>query len=312
MPHYAVTFGFQKGTMGPTETYISPSVSGSNAVAQVQSLINRRNSILFNNVAWAGIRLSLAPSLAPANNNKQRSSFYPPGTYRWLQTGVDLVVPAFGSYVTTTVLRRPDQTRSCIQIRLTYDTDRQTTRYLSFCPDNVILDEPASVNLDLLPDWRDKFFLFRDEIIAKGWSIKARARGAGFEEIPITKWVQALTAPTNVGVAVANLPAPSIGLNDRVSIKGVRRRGTDSLSYNGTYLVYGINTTLEPDSIIFYLNGTEIGDPASIKLRGTIQKKGYTYSPIQQIEAVRGGVHKRGKPLGTPRGRSKTRAKLDP
>ena len=305
MARYKVTFGFVKYTMGPTENYVTPDWTSTQANDGIQNMMTARNAMLFTDWLWAGVRISDAV-------NKQRSVFYPPGSYHPFGPALTLNVPSNGTYAPGGTDNRSDQTRAVMQIRLTYDTDRRVIRYLSGVPDGILKDEPASLNFTDFPTWVTRYNTWTNILINAGWSIRARNRGTGFSEIPITNWTQAAGSPTNLGVVIPDAPPSGITAGQFVSIKGVRRKGTDTLSYNGRYVVDSINTTLIPGSLIVYLRGTESGEPASIKLLGTIQRIGYTYFPIQQVEAIRAGIHKRGKPLGTPLGRRKKRLSLDP
>lgn len=305
MPRYRVTLGFIKYTYGPTETYISKDLTLNTVTPAVQALITARNKMHFQDTLWAGVRIS-------TEGAKQRSVFYPPGDYEPFVTGQLLTVPPRGLIVPNIETTRADQAKSCLQIRLTYDVDRRCIRYLALPPDSVLMDEPESVNLDANGAYSTAFGEFRALLIGSAWAIKGRMRTALFAEIPIENWVQSATSPTDVGVVIPSLPAPGIKVRDFISIKGVRRKGLDRLSYNGRYIVSALNTTLLPDKTIVYLRGTEIGDPASVKLLGTIQRIGHDYFPILNMEGLRAGTHKRGKPLGSPRGKSQKRPTLDP
>lgn len=312
MSRYRLTFGFVQYTAGPTETYISPDLSDGQATAKLQKLINLRNELLNTRTQWAGVRIAKEGEVGVLNVNKRRSVFYNPGTYQPFVINANLVVPANGTFPGNTETSSLDQFRACLQIRLKYDTDRRAIRYLGLVPDGILQGEPASARPDLLPFWHTALNNFTNELVEGGWSVKARDRGAGFTELAIIGWTSAAAAPTNLGIVLPSLPAPNIAVGDRVSVKGVRRKGTDRTSYNGHYIVDAVNTTLLPDRVIIYLRGTETGDPASVKLLGTVQKVGKNYFAIQGVEIVRAGTHKRGKPLGAPVGRRKTRLSLDP
>lgn len=312
MAVYKVTFGFQQHTFGATESYYTGDVSESQLGPYIQKLINKRNAILFNTTKWVGVRVGMAPPAGTAQAAPRRSTFLPPSQYSLAGAGIDITIPPEGLIAPLDPSIRSDQARSCLQVQLGFDTDRKTIRYFSFVPDNILYDEPGSDRLGNYPAWQKDYNAFRTELTSGRWYIRARSRAAGFTEIPILNWSSSTVAPTNLGVHVAAAPAPGIVQGDFVVIKSVRRKGTDSLSYNGRYIIDAVNTTLVPDQVIYYLRGTETGDPASIKLLGKIQRIGWAYFPIQLFYPLRAGVHKRGLPFVAPRGRRKTRASLDP
>ncbi len=305
MARYKVTFGFQSYVFGPSESYITGDISASALADTLNRLIGLRNNLLYDTTNWAGVRYGVVGGV-------RRSVFYPPGDYNLIEGGAPLVVPAKGALSSTTIINRQDQARAALQIRVTYDNDRRVIRYLSFVPDNVLYDEPASFRPQQNPSWAAAFGLFQAELISGRWFIRARKRDGAFMPRPIVDWVQSSTSPTNLGVVLPAAPAPGIVQGQMIQISGVRRKGWDKLSYNGRYFVQSVNTTLQPDFVVYYLRQTEAGDPASIKLPGTIQPIGYDYFAIQGYSGIRAGTHKRGKPLGTPLGRRKTRVSLDP
>jgi len=312
MPRFAVTIGFQQGLYGPTETYISPDKSLSLITPVIDAMLYARADCLSVSSNIVGVRITQLGDPNVPNANKQRSVFYPPGDYHPFVPQQTLVVPEAGKFAAGSSDTAPDQPRACLHVRLRYNEDRRVTRYFSMVPDGVIEGIGKTANTGKIPSWWTKFNLFWKHLIAIGWAIKGRSRTGNYVEVPIQNWVQSETAPLNVGVVVPDTPATGITDIDFVSVKGVRRRGTDKLSYNGRYRIYSVNSTFQTGKIAYYLRGTETGDPDSVKLPGTLQRIGHEYYSIQQHEVIRAGVHKRGKPLGTPVGRRKTRVSLDP
>jgi hypothetical protein len=308
MPNFRVTFAFQQYVFGATETYITNNVSDADIGSVIQPLITKRNDMLFNLTNWVGVRVA---ETTPAGGLR-RSRFFPPGDYTITGSGIELSVPARGARTPAAADNRPDQARSCAQLRITYDVNRTAMRYLAFVPDNVIEDEPVSINPNANPDWFSFYLSYRAELVSGRWNIRARVSETGNPKFPILNWVSSPTAPNLLGVKVAKIPGTGVGQNDKVSIKGTRRRGTDRVSYNGIFKVDRVDTTSDSTNNIYYLQTTEAGDPTSLKNMGTMQKVDFIFLPIQKAVLLRGGVHKRGKPLGTPHGRRSRRFPLDP
>lgn len=312
MARYKVTIGFVKFTLGPSESYITPDTTIGNLTGVIQELIDKRQAMLTKNVLFAGVRIGQVPDVPGVGGGQRRSSFYPPGTYNPWVAAQYLVIPSEGLYTSSQSQTAVDQTRACLETRLIYDTDRSVIRYLAFPPDLILEEEPNPPDWAADPTWTASFATFANMLVGKGWCIVARNRGAGYIDMPILNWVVSAGAPTNMGIVLPAQPPTGIAVRDLISIKNVRRKGTDQLSYNGKYYVDSINTTQVPNSVVYYLRGSEIGDPNSIKRPGVVQRIGYGYQPILKVEGLRAGVHKRGKSFATPRGSRRKRLSLDP
>lgn len=310
MSIYRITFVLQQGIFGASETYLS-SDDGAKIVADNLSLlIEKRNILLYRNVNWVGVRI--AKYSAPGTNQRRRSKFFPPGIYGTAADGFAIKVPATGARDAESGSDAPDQSRSCMHMRLGFDADRSSLRYLAFIPDAIIENEPATLRLDRVPGWKGDFNLFVKTLVNGGWQVAARKKGGAWDPQPIVDWTQATAAPTNLGIALGVGFTLTVPANQMIHVTNVTRKGTDKLSYNGKYFVQAINTTQLPGQVIYYLRGTQTGDPASVKRLGMVAPVEYTTYPIELVTALRGGIHKRGKPAGTPAGKRKTRVSLDP
>lgn len=311
MPHYRATFGFSNWLFGPSESYISKNFSTRGAFSTaLQRLVDRRNDILPGNIQWAGIRISQVSE--PTINVRRRSKLFPPGSYTEAQAGYTLFVPPNGTYGLGTGNTAPDQARACLQISMRYNEDRFSIRYLSYVPDNILHNEPASVDFALNGAWLTAFNVFVGELTGENWQIQARKTGGVFDPQPISEWVQADAVGSNLGIAIPSGTALPSGKGDKIHVKNVVRKGTDKLSYNGKYIVKDVNTTLVPGYVVYYLDGTGTGNAKSIKLPGNVAPVALDFYNIQGVSPLRAGVHKRGKSFASPRGRRKTRISLDP
>lgn len=312
MANYRVTIGFQNFIFGASETYITPNVSNVNAVPRLQSFLDKRAAILPSTTNIVGVRVAVFDPAAPVNNNRRKSKSYPYGQFDIFNTGTLVNIPGKGTFNAAVTANAPDQFRSSLQYRITYNDDRSSTRYLSGVPDAMVVAEPLSFDSSANAAWYAAFDAFRKELVDYSWAIRGRSRGAGFEVKEIKGWTQMEAAPEYLGVILDAAPSPGIVRGDWVTINGVTRKGTDKLSYNGKYKVHSVNTTLVPDSVVVWLDGTTIGDPYSIKHWGTIQKLGYQGYPIQKIEIIRAGIRKRGRPFASTAGRRSMKESLDP
>lgn len=311
MPRAKVTLGMQQATIGPTESYVTPDGTLDTLQGIISDMINLRQDLLYENVNITGARVALV-------NPRRRSVFYPPGTHAPFAAAPPLIVPSQGELpVNINQGRHGDQARACLQIRLRFSGDRTVLRYFSLIPDRVTSAEPSPpIFSGPTAAWKTAFDTFCNFLISGAWAVRARDLPPGSDPqnpvalTAIKSWVRSSGAPMNVGLVVDALPAPGIAQGAFVQVSNVRRRGTDRLSYNGRYFVEEVNTTQLPGKIVFYLRGTEAIDPDSIKLPGTVYPIRYAFFAIQKIEPVRVGVHKRGKPLGSPVGRRVKRPSL--
>lgn len=306
MPRVKMTFGFDYAGYAPTETYISQDVSATTAGARMQELIDARQRLLPNTVGWRGIRFSYS-------DFKRRSVFYPPGQRQPFDWATPVTIPRFGSY-TPSIGKDdyPDQVKAALLLRLTYDIDRTTSRYMSMVPDNTLGQSPTGYFPAGDARWKEWFDAFCAVLVNRAWVIRAQKGDTLNPKVPIIDWVQEQAAPSRLGFVLPAAPPFGAIQGEKVKVESVRRKGTDSLSYNGNYIVGAINTTLQPGNTIYYLRGTEDGDVESIKLLGTARRLGYDYFPILKVEGITATTHKRGNSFGRQRGRLKKRASLDP
>lgn len=305
MPIYKITMGFRRGRFTATETFWT-NASDLNAVGvNLQELVNARNELHFQTTQWVGIRITEA-------GVPRKGKLYPPGVYTALNAGIPLTIPAQGNLVDGDQPVGADQERACLQIRVEFDTNRHTTRYMAFVPDAVITTELKALTFGGFPGLKMLFDNYVAEVISSRWLIKCRDRRTGFAPANINNWTQSASDPKNLGIVLVSATAPPIVQGEFVQISNVRRRGTDKVSYNGRYYVDAINSTLQPGNMIYYLRGTEEGDPASVKLPGTVQRIGTDYQPIQRWLPFRAGIHKRGGSFGRAVGKHSKRISLDP
>lgn len=305
MSVYRVTIGMYMANIGATETYYSQDRSNIQIGGDVTRLLTRRAALFTKDVKFAGVRVGTA-------EDKRRSAFYPPGRYTLAADGIALTVPVEGT-APDEIAFTPDQARSVLQVRLTYATDRHAMRYLSFIPDEVILAEPRNPNLAFDVRYQVRWEAFVRELVANpAWQIRARDSTTTRPEFEIVRWTKEPGETGLLGVLVKKTDVTTIVQGDKVSIKNARRMAQFRVSYNGIYKVDRVDTTTDSANNIYYLQTTGEGDPTTIKKNGTIQKVTLRFFNIQGVTVVRPGIHKRGKPLGVPRGRRSTRLPLDP
>lgn len=306
MPRYRMTMFFEQSGFGWSETYYTPNATGTQAAFKVQKMLDLRKEMLPPTVGIVGVRL--------ADESFQRRSIFlvPRSGHQWPTNGVTLNVPGAGSF-TVTGERDQDQVRAALQYRVQFDTDRSTTRYIATIPDLLSKTEFNSLDFAAVPEWSKKLNLFYTELQSGGWLVRARKFTGDFAVKNVLTWRYKESTTGVIGVEVENTDALNVKAGDRVHIRNVRRTKTSRQgSMNGVWVVHSVvpGSTGVPQQI--YLRTSEGLSPSDMKDPGKIQKVGFDLFPIEAATSVRLGIHKRGKPSLTPRGRRLTRLFLDP
>lgn len=310
--YYRVTLFMNQSVMGWSETWwTTGAVSVQQMASQLNVLLERRAAILFTNQEFVGVRIAEIGASLTTLNVRRKSIVYPPGEWRYIDSNEVITVPVRGNRSASGVQDRPDQVRSALHLRLFYGEGYSTVRYLVGCPDGISVTEPGTVNLNAVPGWvKDLGGYF--EAIKTSWGIMGRAGSDVNAVIDAEDLTVQQAAPSLLGVktgaAITTLPGERL----KIHLRNFRPYFKQPKSLNGSYYVHSINTTLEPGKWIYYLRGTAGIDPATIKILGNVQKVGHTIYGVEQVQAVRVGIHKRGRPSLAPRGRRLSRASYDP
>lgn len=308
MPQYRVGLFWNQFTFGWSETYITRNVASSGLAPLVQGLLNARNTLLWRDFTnWVGVRISIF-------GDRRRSALYLPGIVK-LREGGTLKVPDEGERVDlpSGFVEVPDQVRVALQVQMTYDDSRKVIRYIASIPDGVSKTEPGTYTFNQNADWGVKLQAFFDFLVSESFAIAARVTAPTAPEVQARDLVLEAAAPGRLGVAVRTADAPPIAEGDLIHLRGFRRSlDHPGISLNGKFYVSVVNTTLLTNRTIYFLRGTEGQDPNNWKVLGKVQQVLYGTFPIQLINPHRVGVHKRGRPSLSPRGRRVTRRSLDP
>lgn len=305
MSTYKVTIGIKTTYFSATETYWSKDTDAAGIGPLVTALLAARSGMLMNSWTFRGVRIGDAIL-------KRRSKLYTPGTYTTAASGIDMFVPQTGALVGGSTNGYADQARAALMADLRFGTDRHSRRYFAGVPDAVLGNEENGVQTGGFPNFLTAFIAFRDRLVADGWRIRCQDKtGIGLPK-PIKTWGKLTTDPSNVYVAV--LDANVITLDEKrfIYIENTRRRGTDRTSYNGRYYVEDVIANPADGTTRYVLRGTETGDPASVKLPGTIRSLVYTFLNITGLVTEQSVTHKRGNSFAQPRGSRRRRLSLDP
>lgn len=305
MPDYRFTMGFRLLGRSATETWYK---TASNLVAAGllgEALITARADMLYQETEFVGLRIGLV-------DVKRNAQLYIPGKYEFETSGLNMVVPKKGTLIKELGVTSSDQPNSCIQIVVRYDTDRSAKRYLAFVPDECVQGDPASVNLDVNQAFLTAYKAYQKLLVGGGWMIRVRDIAGANAEKKIQEWKITDAAPNPLAAFISKEAAPALEVGDKVSIKGVRRKGPDTTSYNGIWRVQAVVTPSGDTQRAIVLKGSDGLDANSIKVNGTLQKVTYKPVAITAWSWFRAGTHKRGGSFGASRGRRLTRRSVVP
>lgn len=307
MAVFRITTGYGQANMGWSETWWSPDASPAVVLGLMNKQMALRKAMLWTYDYFVGVRIA-------EEGSRRKSQFFPAGNRDWPDAGGQLLIPSTGSRTGTALATRADQVRAALQLRLTYGTGYQTLRYLVGIPDSISATEPVTDDLAGDPAWVAAYTAWRDAIRGDNWQLKVRARGEAAPEENVASIQVQTAAPGLIGIGVAVDDAISAPPGSRVHVRGQRKKPSvpDQRTMNGIWVVDSVNTTLVADQVIYFLRNSEGIDPTQFRYLGTIQRVLYTFNDITDVHVHRVGIHKRGRPFGSPRGRRLTRRTLDP
>ena len=308
MSVYKVTLMWNQSVMGVSETYHTADVTPTTALARVQTFLQYRFAMLYPYQFAVGLRLATYGA-------KRQSVVLLPPYDRFPGTNSFLQIPSTGNYKGESNQPNADQLRAVLQCRYSYDNTRAVYRYLSGIPDEVSYTEPNTVDFSKVPNWYQAFTAFKNNLISGGWQLRAKAITGINAPAAVTGVTSQAAAPSLLGIVLPAATAPPIVQGSQIQLQHFRpAKFTRNPSVNGSWTVDSINTTLVPGSLIVYLRNSGTIDPTTVRITAlsTIQLVSYQLFPIQQMDWVRIGIHKRGRPSMAPRGRRLSRPTLDP
>lgn len=296
MPIYQCTMFFGQAETGWSETYWASAGSQSGFTTILQPVLNARASLLTDIHYILGVRVSEVGSA-------RKSRVFTPG-----ENAVDfqtfLNVPAAGMYPTPNAQTQWDQIRACGHLYWLNAGNLLGLRYLAGIPDITSKTEPDTIDITKPAQWWRNFRTWGTALTAGGFAIRTLDKGAGNPEQRINNWVTQVAAPQILGAQISSPPGILLNPGDKVQIRGVKMRASGLQSPNKLWVVDSSVTNAGLGIQTVYLRGALGIDPSDIKSLGYIRKVLYTYPAIEtgQIRSV--GIHKRGKPYGSPRGRT--------
>ena len=298
-----VTHYFGQGRTGWSETWWYPPGLGSTFWGKLQSMTEKRCDLLVANHTLLAVRVTVEGA------NRFTRLINAGGPTAIDAAGPIITLPGRGKEdgLGTRVEGPPDQVRAAMHLEVVKAGQRIGLRYLAGFPDSISKTEDLTLDKTVNTIWWDLFAAWRQEIVDNGWAIKLLDKGTGFPLTNVITYRLRVAAPSVLGVVIP-LAAPfthTPGM--RVLLQGVRmvRKGLDSP--NGQWYIDGIETDVPNSLRTIWLRGTEGFDPDTFLTLGKLRAKQEGFQTPSWLEPVRVGIHKRGKPFGSPVGRRTTR-----
>lgn len=299
MAEARVTMYFAQEQTGWSETWWYPAGRGTAFYSKLQALCNKRVDLLAANHRLLAVRVT------DEGANRFTRLFLAGG-----QTAVDgngpiINIPGRGGEngAGSSVEGPPDQVRAALHLEVIRDAQRIGLRYLAGIPDKLSLTENPTLGKGVVTIWWDMFNSWRSELLQGGWAIKALAKGGANPLINVLTYRIRAAAPSVLGVVIPSAQPWTNGVGSKVALQGVRMTRKGLESPNGTWIVDGTEVDTPAGQRTVWIRGTEGFDPNTFLTLGKVRAVAYEYQVPTWFEPIRVGVHKRGKPFGSPVGR---------
>ena len=298
-----LTMYFGQAQTGWSETWWYPPGRNTLFYINMQSMVKARVDMLAGNHSLLAVRVT------DEGANRFTRLFLAGG-----ETAIDAGVPTINlpgrgreDGVGSNLEGPPDQVRSAMHLEVINGGQRIGLRYLAGFPDDVSLTENPTLNRTFSKTWWQLFSVWRAKILEDGWAIKALNKDASFPLSPVLTYRIRSAAPSVLGVVIPSTAPWSNTIGQKVALQGVRmtRRGLDSP--NGTWIIDGVEVDTPLAQRTIWLRGTQAFDPDTFLTLGKLRAVAYYYQRPSYIEPIRIGIHKRGKPFGSPVGRRPNR-----
>lgn len=312
MPTYRFTLFSNMSVMGAAETYYTRGNVGIDTFAeQLQHFLNLRTDLMYANQEVVGVRVADLGTTFPTGVLKRKSVFWPPGSRKLPGSTTVINVRQRGTFGDPTAADHPDQYRVALQEAVIHGGGRQTIRYLTAVPDEATTFDPGALNMAKPPAWWAKYNDYAT-YRRQTFSLLARVPHPVEVEAQVLALQLATAGPAEIGMTVAQPPAPLFAVGDKISVKGFRFKFGGRKTLNGIWRVSAVVGTSSSPLLVVFLRGSAGIDINEIKTFGTIQRVAFQLDNIERIDPLRAGIHKRGRPSPAPRGRRLTRILLDP
>lgn len=294
---------FGQAQTGWSETWYYPGGRNTLFYSRLQAMVTKRVDMLSANHNLLAVRMS------EEGASRFTRLILAGGPTAIDVTGGSITLPVRGKEdgIGSNVEGPPDQVRSAIHMEVINGGQRIGLRYLAGFPDDISLTENPTLNSNFAKKWWSLFGLWRTELLAGGWAIKALNKGVAFPLTDVLTYRLRAAAPAVLGVVISSAATWTHTVGMKVALQGVRmtRKGLDSP--NGTWIIDDVEVNAPLAQRTIWLRSTEGFDPTTFLTLGKVRAVSYYYQIPSWLEPIRVGIHKRGKPFGSPVGRRPTR-----
>lgn len=313
MPFYRVSFNFAELGFGWSEAwYTRAQVSEASMGQLARTYVDYRLQMLRNFAHFTGARLAEVPNSVTILPGIRSSRLLIPGDNKYPTQDDKLVMPEFGTYVKETDSEGMEQLRSNLQLRLAWGTT-STTRYLVGVPDALSVTETGTVDFGKAPIWGGKYIQWANFVKAN-FAIAARSSLTDDPLFAVRGVAKDTSTPSKLIIVFQALSNPGWEVGQLIQLSGMRlKKDQPKVSINGRYHLDKFDANV-PASTFYSATLREATgvDPSVIKVFGTIRRIVKVRTSLTIIDGFRLGIHKRGRPSLTPRGRRLSRVSLDP
>lgn len=308
MSVYRVTYMWNHSVMGVSETYWTKDETGGAALLDVQRMLSLRSQFMYVDDYTVGVRIAIEGATRNSVALIPPSGIFP-GVGQYMNIPVAGVIPEVPT------VKSESQLRQTMQQRLSFADTRTAIRYISGVDSSIVFTEPATLNFNGSSSWYKAWQAFKSYLIQNGWQIRAQVLPPAATVNNVIGVVQQGAAPGLIGIQISIPPTFSGIKGNKIALHGMRAaKGTKGSTMNGTWFIDSVDSTALPAYLTLYLRGSAGIDPEAQRFtdKTTVRLVTYAFYPIQAIEPLRVGIHKRGRPSLAPRGRRLTVKSLDP
>lgn len=305
---YKCTVYYTHASYGWSESYWS-SLSTLAALAPVlQKMLLLRMFMLPTDHSFAGVRISVVGGV-------RQSSLALPGNNTLADGTTVLNVPENGAFKAFRGSNSISQMRQVMQLHVMYGANLKSVRYLGGIPSDIVNEEPYGSGVDNDAAWYGAYDAWRKFLVQSTWGIMARAQtGVGAPTLITGAELGTQAAPL-LGIDVVTEGAPAFARGMKVAVSHARPpKGTRVSTLNGQWTVDSVAPSAFPGMTAVYLRGSEGILPSAVRFTPASVIYGLVpvFNQIVWIRSTKAGIHKRGRPSLTPRGRRLTHTSLDP
>lgn len=298
-----VTFYFGQAQTGWSETWWYPPGISTALYAKTEIHARNRVDMLVANHTLIAVRIT------EEGANRSTRLFLSGGETLIDGTGQFINLPSRGKEdgVGTAVEGPPDQVRAAMHLEVIKNGRRIGLRYLAGIPDKVSLTEDPTLGGSVQSIWWEHFAKYRQMLVNEGWAIKALDKGPDYPLIDVIGYRLRAAAPSVLGVVIPLAQPWTNTQGKKAALQGVKMVRRGLASPNKTWIIDGTEVDTPNGTRTVWLRGTEEFDPSTFLTLGKVRAVSHTYVVPTLIEPIRVGIHKRGKPFGSPVGRRVTR-----